>query len=609
MNYRIIFFFALLLPFAAFAQHEKEVEDTLVSDTLNAFYKTLSPDMWLHAASVPIATNINSFTGFDPLQDVAFTQNTGIFGSPYQILWFPDRFNQLQFDHFAFMQRPNQYMFTRENIPLFTDSVPFSIASYSNGYKREQYFDFIHSQPIARQWRLTLDYRLYNSPGAYKNQKLQQSHFFATTEYKTKSDKYRITAGLVLNKIFQQENGGLLYSNNFIDTTVYDRQLASVQLLTAQNRMRQNDFFLINEFRFGSKDNHKRIFIEHTFNFRSEYHVYYDSDPLSGYYQQILLDSTITTDSVAHRAIENKLIVGNRDGKYFRWYASYFNSIDRLYNLETDSSLTQDILSAGFAITLAKKYTISAKTMLDASLDSNADRYIHFELLTSDSTKWKPFGKLSYSSIQPSYFYSQYSGNHIAWQHSWVQTKTLLAIAGFGYRKSSISVFYANTDKELFFNGADFVQGGKGNISGILGQTDFRFGRFRLNATAGYQYVKNASYIHLPDWFAKAQLTMYNSVFKKALSLQTGIGTWINASYYADAYNPVIQSFVVQNTIKTGRFIYPTLFVRAQIKRAVVFVEAVNITAGLIKVNYWLVPGYPLPDRAFRFGVTWSFLN
>jgi hypothetical protein len=45
MNYRTIFFLALLLPFTAFAQQEKEVEDTLVSDTLNAYYKTLSPDM------------------------------------------------------------------------------------------------------------------------------------------------------------------------------------------------------------------------------------------------------------------------------------------------------------------------------------------------------------------------------------------------------------------------------------------------------------------------------------------------------------------------------------------------------------------------------------
>jgi len=41
----------------------------------------------------------------------------------------------------------------------------------------------------------------------------------------------------------------------------------------------------------------------------------------------------------------------------------------------------------------------------------------------------------------------------------------------------------------------------------------------------------------------------------------------------------------------------------------VVFAELANLTAGLIKVNYWQIPGYPLSDRAFRFGVTWSFLN
>ncbi|PKP02487.1 MAG: hypothetical protein CVU11_11665 [Bacteroidetes bacterium HGW-Bacteroidetes-6] len=609
MNYRIFFFIILLLPFAAIAQQEKEKEDTLVSDTLNAYYKTLSPDMWLRGDSIPIVIELESFTGFDPLQNITWWQNTGVLGSPYEILWFPDYAKQLRTDFFAFMHRPDQYMFTRENIPLFTDSVPFSIASYSNGYKREQYFDFIHSQRLAKQWRLTLDYRLINSPGAYKNQKLQQSHFFTTIEYKAKSDKYHMTAGLVLNKVLQQENGGLLYANNFIDTTVYDRQLASVQLLTAQNRMRQNDFFLVNEFRFGSKNNRKRIFAEHTFNYRSEYHVYSDSDPLNGYYQQILLDSTITTDSVAHRAFENKIIIGNKDSKTFRWYASAFYSSDQLYNLERDSSLSQKIISAGFALQITKQFTLVAKMSSDATFNSDGDRNLSFELLASDSLKWKPSGLFCYNFIKPGIFYSQYSGNHIAWQHNWAQTQTVLAMASLGYKRSSISIFYANINHQLYFDGAEFLQGGQGNISGILGKTDFDFGRFHLNATAGYQHVKSAPYLHLPDWFAKCRLTMHNSVFKKALSLQTGLGLWINDSYYADAYNPVIQTFVVQNSIKTGGFIYPTLFVRAQIKRAIVFLEMINFTAGFTKINYWQTPGYPLPDRGFRFGVTWSFLN
>lgn len=67
-------------------------------------------------------------------------------------------------------------------------------------------------------------------------------------------------------------------------------------------------------------------------------------------------------------------------------------------------------------------------------------------------------------------------------------------MAGLGYRESSISAFYANTNKQLFFNGADFVQGGKGNVLGISEQTDFRFGRFRLKATTD---IKTG---HKPIW-------------------------------------------------------------------------------------------------------------
>ena len=91
--------------------------------------------------------------------------------------------------------------------------------------------------------------------------------------------------------------------------------------------------------------------------------------------------------------------------------------------------------------------------------------------------------------------------------------------------------------------------------------------------------------------------------------MQTGLSAWINGSFYADAYNPALQVFFMQRNIKTGGFVYPTAFVRAQIKRAIVFAELMNFTAGLTKVNYWQIPGYPLLDRSFRFGVTWTFLN
>ena len=123
------------------------------------------------------------------------------------------------------------------------------------------------------------------------------------------------------------------------------------------------------------------------------------------------------------------------------------------------------------------------------------------------------------------------------------------------------------------------------------------------------QVLQNAQYINLPPWFAKAEASANFNVFKRALTLETGLDAWINSSYYADAYNPNLQLYYSQRNIKTGGFIYPNFFVRAQIKRAIIFVELINFTAGLVKVNYWQTPGFPLHDRSFKFGISWCFFN
>lgn len=608
MSDRILWLLFLCLPLTVAAQ--QEVHDSLHPDTLQVSYVLQTADFWLKSDSVELNTDLDSYSSFNPLDHITWSQSSGVMGSPYQILWFPEHIDQLHPDNFAFLHRPDDYLFFRDDIPYFTSKTPFSFVSYSNGYQREQYFDFLHSQPLGKCWRLTLDYRLINAPGAYKNQKASHTHFFGTTEYASKKGNYKMVAGVIFNRIYQQENGGLSFTTDFIDTTVYDRQLADVQLLTAQNRFRQNDYFITNELRFGQKDSAgRKLFLQHTINLRREYHVYSDTEPLSGYYPQILLDSTATRDSVAHYAFENSLTLGNRSASKWRWFISFLHTADHLYNAQSDSSMSQKILKAGLAWHFSGKYVLSVQGTSDVVPLNDGDRDVHFELSTSDVADWKPYARLSYCLISPNVYYSQYSGNHLSWMNDWQQTKTVLAMAGLGYKNISLSAFYSQFDKHLYHNGLSFVQGGKGTAVGALLKTDIRFGRFGLRATAGYQYMSGSSCASVAPWFAKGEFTMKNSIFKKALSLQTGLSAWINASYYADAYNPVIQTFVVQNSIKTGGFVYPTLFVRAQIKRAVVFAELVNFTAGLTKVNYWQIPGYPLPDRGFRFGLTWSFLN
>ncbi|MPM05914.1 hypothetical protein SDC9_52209 [bioreactor metagenome] len=600
-------FVILLFPVLSAAQDHKH--DTLVPDTLLVHYFTLSPDYFLTNDSTEFTADLESYDGFNPLNDLTWSASNGILGSPYQILWFPEHADQLHPDFFAFFHRPDEYLFFRENIPEFTDSVPFSVASYSSGYKREQYFDFLLSQPLTKKWRLTLDYRLMNAPGAYKNQKNSLSNFFATTTYTSKSKIYHLEAGFILNRIFQQENGGIANDSEFIDTTLYDRALTEMNLYSAENRFRQNDYFVTNEIRFGAKKNGEpRLYMQHTFNLRRERHIYSDSyDPDSSYYSTWINAATI--DSVNHYAFENTLMLGNRHTKLLRWYAGVFVSNDHLYNAGSDSVLSQQILKAGISWNFRNVFILTARGSSDIVPLSGGDHDFHAEFISNDSLKWRPYLRFSYCLISPQVYFYKYYGNHFNWQRDWQQTSTMMGVAGLSFRRLSFSAYFARISDYVYYNGAAFNQAGQGTVAGLKLSADTRFGRFQLKGTAGIQDAGHASYINLPPWFAKAEFVMNNKVFGKALSLQSGISAWINGAYYADAYNPALQIFYMQRDKKTGGFVYPTAFVRAQIKRAVVFAEIINFTSGLTRVNYWQIPGYALPDRGFRFGVAWSFLN
>ena len=602
--FHIIFFSVFIFSLVNAQKHE---HDSLVIDTLVAHYSTLSPDFHLSNDTSEFSIDLNSFKGFNPLNNLTWSATNGYLGSPYQILWLPEYVDQLHPDFFAFFHRPDEYLFFRENIPLFFDSIPFSVVSYSSGHKREQYFDFLHAQPLSKSWKLSLDYRLINSLGAYKNQKNNLSNFYAITSYSSRSKNYHLHAGFILNKIFQQENGGIANENEFIDTNLYDRALTRVNLYSAENRFRQNDYFVVNEINFGRKAKTQH-YLQHTFNLRRERHIYSDSYlPDSSFYN--VWNSPLSNDSVNHYAFENKLVFGNRLAKNIRWNLGLLITDDHLYIANKDSVLSQKILLGSFLWDMHNGFSLLATGSTDIFPVSGGDHDIHLELISDDSLNWKPYLRFSYCLISPQIYYYRYSGNHFSWEKDWLQTKTLLGILGLEHGAFQFTGYYAILTNHMYFVESRFNQGGTGTVFGANLSVDAELNRFQFKANVGLQEVTHANYVNLPPWFAKAEISMKTGIFKKALSLQTGLSAWINGSFYADAYNPALQVFFMQRNIKTGGFVYPTAFVRAQIKRAIVFAELMNFTAGLTKVNYWQIPGYPLLDRSFRFGVTWTFLN
>jgi outer membrane cobalamin receptor len=143
--------------------------------------------------------------------------------------------------------------------------------------------------------------------------------------------------------------------------------------------------------------------------------------------------------------------------------------------------------------------------------------------------------------------------------------------------------------------------------------------KFYLNYLVSYRkwdidskliYQKaNQSILRIPSFTANASLSFTQKFLQNVALLQPGIEVYYNTNYMADAYMPMTRSFYLQNETTVGNYAYVDLFLNVRIKRTLFFLKFQHINAGLNGYTYMMVPGYPMPDRGLKFGLSWKFYD
>ena len=77
-------------------------------------------------------------------------------------------------------------------------------------------------------------------------------------------------------------------------------------------------------------------------------------------------------------------------------------------------------------------------------------------------------------------------------------------------------------------------------------------------------------------------------------------------TYKANAYNPLLAEFTLQDTTDIG---YPTfdVFFNARVRRTRIYFKLDNVTSSFSQKNYFSAPTYPYRDFSIRFGVVWNW--
>ncbi|NJO25216.1 MAG: putative porin, partial [Bacteroidia bacterium] len=67
--------------------------------------------------------------------------------------------------------------------PFFNTTKPYTELNYTLGSRVEQMIEVMHTQNIRPQWNASMQYRLINSPGFFKNQKTNHNNYLFTSWY------------------------------------------------------------------------------------------------------------------------------------------------------------------------------------------------------------------------------------------------------------------------------------------------------------------------------------------------------------------------------------------------------------------------------------------
>ena len=244
--------------------------------------------------------------------------------------------------------------------------------------------------------------------------------------------------------------------------------------------------------------------------------------------------------------------------------------------------------------------------------DITLEGQLGMDFFSKNKQKHEAKFKFGFYNYEPDYFFTHWVSNNYHWENSFNLKKqqTITAAVAWEHKNYSVGLHYYTLNNFTLLNELSepeqinsFV-----NVFQISAYVPFHFKGFGIISNMYAQLADNEK-LPLPIFVTRQTIYYGFSMFKKALYLQVGVDFLYNTDYYANAYNPVLQQFNLQNNRKIGNYPYLDVFVRAKLNRFQFSVKATHVWAGLFGYDYYLVPHYPAKDFGFALGVLWHFYD
>ncbi len=538
--------------------------------------------------------------------------------------------NISKFPDIGFRAKQFNY-FKIEDIDYYHVPTPTTEVMYRTGLEQGQVLDFLFTTNFSKRFNVGVAYKGLRSLGAYRRSLSSSGNFRLSFRYESPKEQYAIRGQIVNQDFFNEENGGLTdesldYFLNNDPNFSSNRGRLDVNLNNAENTFEGKRLYFEHTFKLlSSKDSlHEKDFsnlkIGHSFTRDSKFYRY-NQTTATPYFG----------DTGAFGSVNNKtdfLLYNNQvfldfNSKYvlgkFRVKADYTTYKYGYENLQnnlvgiTKNKLTGDAVSFGADWNgKVKDFYVNASASLTPGSGRLSGNNLKAEALYKKDSVFTVKAKLGISNKLPNFNFllHQSSYNTYNWENNFssVGTQTLGGVIESKWGNASVDI--TNIDNYTYFDENNLPKQFSGNVNYLKAKIskEFTVGKFGLDNTIMYQKVASGSDVFRVPEIVTRNTLYYSDSWFKGDPLFVQIGATLNyfSKYKANAYNPLLAEFTLQNNTEIG---YPTvdLFFNGRVRRTRIYFKADNVSSFFLKKNYLSAPNYPYRDFVIRFGIVWNW--
>jgi hypothetical protein len=613
--------------------------DTVIKRTTRQW--TLSED---YTTEVPVTldTAFSLFHHYRKTDKVSeFNAYPGNYGLPlYQIDffdrdWKPDRY--LYYYYYPFM-------FTPSNTLFINTHVPFTEFAWTNGgarSKSEQTFSVRHSQNVNRELNFGLVYDIVYALGQYDFQKAVDKNFLLHGSYNSNQYTAYFSAGI--NNHESNENGGIEGTEYLSEYAPDDVPVKLNDIDNAKSTLMNRYLLLVQRYSPGGRrDTITGELIKAgpiTFSQISIYEWnkrrYFDSYPVSTFYDTVMISRSSTQDSARESLLSNTLrvdVAAGSSGRFRIGAGAGIRSEIRSFGqvMPGDSLTRQDTISthkSSLVLTAKVFNNIGEKFGWWASGDLWFQGYRAGDFI-ADGRIYKDFatakkGMITWdatatiASYTPSFWYTSWGSNNFAWQFDPKKEFRLIAGSSLSWpdRSFSLRFNYAIIDNYIYMSNDAHPAQHEGGLSvvSLMARKAISFWKLHWDNTVLLQQSSNNDVMSLPLATARSAFFFdHMFTFKSTggeLYVQLGAEAMIHTLYRAMNYMPATGRFFSQSDTEIGNYPFVNAFLNLKVKRTRIFIMLDHLNSGLTGYEYFLLPYYPLNIRMIRYGLAWTFYD